>query len=113
MYTLVFTKTYERAEKKFLAKHSELVGKYKKILELLELNPTHPNLKLHGLGGKLEGRFAVNITHSYRITLRFAKPEKKEKLTVKDKDASEDDAEDNTPTKIILLHVGSHDDVYR
>jgi mRNA-degrading endonuclease YafQ of YafQ-DinJ toxin-antitoxin module len=115
MYTLVFTKTYERAEKKFLGKHPELVERYKKILELLELNPTHPSLKLHDLGGKLEGRFAVHITHSYRLTLSFAKREKKDEPKTKAKNSRKNEVktEDEIPTEIILLYVGSYDEVYR
>jgi mRNA-degrading endonuclease YafQ of YafQ-DinJ toxin-antitoxin module len=106
MYTLVFTKTYERAEKKFLGKHPELVERYKKVLELLELEPEHATLKLHGLGGKLEGVFAVHLTHSYRITLSFVRPEPKKK-------SKDDKQQDKTEGEIIFLYIGSHDEVYR
>lgn len=114
MYTLVFTRTYERAEKKFWGKHPELVERYKKILELLELEPTHPTLKLHGLGGNLEGVYAVHLTHSYRITLSFVKPKTQKKA--KSKNQVEDEAEnkeDKTEGDIVLLYIGSHDEVYR
>ncbi len=49
------------------------------------------HLKCHRLGGKLEGVQAVSITDSYRITLTIAISNK----------------------EIILLDVGSHDEVYR
>lgn len=109
MYQLVFTKAYERAEKKFLVKHPEIIERYKKVLELLELQPTHPNLKLHGLGGKLEGVFAVHITHSYRISLSFVKSEgsKETKDKLKKSELNKSEGE------IILLYIGSHDEVYR
>jgi mRNA-degrading endonuclease YafQ of YafQ-DinJ toxin-antitoxin module len=87
---LVFTPTFERAERRFLGKHPELVERYKNVLRLLELQPDHPRLKLHAHGGRLSGRHAVSITHGYRIILNF----------------SGDD-------EVVLLAVGSHDEVYR
>jgi mRNA-degrading endonuclease YafQ of YafQ-DinJ toxin-antitoxin module len=109
MYQLVFTKTYERAEKKFLAKHPEIIERYKKVLELLELQPSHPNLKLHGLGGKLEGIFAVHITHSYRISLSFVKTEDSKETSDKSKKSGQKKLEG----EIVLLYIGSHDEVFR
>lgn len=91
MYNLIFTQTYERAEKRFLKKHPELIKRYKNVLRLLELEPDHPSLKLHSLSGKFAGKHAVSVTFSYRIMLSFAKLE----------------------DEIVLLSVGSHDEVYR
>ena len=54
MYKLIFTETYLRREKKFLKEHPELIGRYKKVLRLLELNPAHPSLRLHKLSGKFK-----------------------------------------------------------
>ncbi|MEJ2333844.1 MAG: hypothetical protein P8Y08_13855 [Desulfobulbaceae bacterium] len=59
-------------------------------LELVEINPFHPSLRLHPLKGRLAGLHAVSISISYRITLEFIIQEK----------------------KIILVHVGSHEEVY-
>ena len=50
-----------------------------------------PHHAYHHLGGKLKGVQAISITDSYRITLTVA---------ISDKE-------------IILLDVGSHDEVYR
>jgi mRNA-degrading endonuclease YafQ of YafQ-DinJ toxin-antitoxin module len=111
MRRLVFTKTYERAEKKFLSKHPDLIERYKKILELLELEPTHPSLKLHGLGGKLEGVYAVHITHSYRIALSFMRHEVNKKDSNKNKSPDKNKAKPED--EIVLLYIGSHDEVYR
>jgi addiction module RelE/StbE family toxin len=86
-YKLIFTETYLKKEKKFLKKHPELVERYKKVLRLLELNPKHPSLRLHKLKGKLDGKYSVSITMSYRIILTFAVTEK----------------------GIVLIDVGSHD----
>jgi addiction module RelE/StbE family toxin len=57
----------------------------------LEADPFQPHLRYHALGGKLKGFKAVSITHSYRIVLT---------VEVTDKE-------------VILLDVGSHDEVYR
>jgi len=90
VYKLIFTETYEKREKKFLKRHPELIERYKKILRLLEFDPEHPSLSLHKLKGKFAGKYAVYITRSYRILLTFAVTEK----------------------GIILLDVGSHEEVY-
>jgi len=86
-YKLIFTESYLKRERKFLKRHPELVERYKKILRLLELNPSHPSLRLHKLKGKLEGKYSVSITMSYRIILTFAVTEK----------------------GIVLIDIGSHD----
>jgi len=80
-----------RSAKKFLHKHPELRGRLTILIDGLRFDPFQPHLKLHSLGGKLEGIFAASITYSYRVTLSL-------KIT---------------ENEIILLDIGSHDDVYR
>ncbi len=89
-YKLVYPKSYIKKASKFLRRHLQLTGQYKKTLELLELNPHHPSLRLHGLGGKLEALHSVSINMSYRIVLE---------LIITDKE-------------IILVDVGDHGQVY-
>jgi len=89
-YTLVFTEQYNRRALRFIKRHPELRSQYLKTLQLLELNPSHPSLRLHALKGKLKPLQSVSINMSYRITLE---------LLVTDKD-------------IILVNIGSHEDVY-
>lgn len=91
MFKLIFTKTYELRAKRFLQRHPEVQGQYKKVLELLELNPFHPSLRLHKVTTNGEEIYSVSINISYRITLDFYFDEK----------------------KIILINIGSHDQVYR
>ncbi|MBC8414758.1 type II toxin-antitoxin system RelE/ParE family toxin [bacterium] len=91
MYELVTTRHFMRSAKKFLRKHPDLRGRFAMLIDGLIDDPFQPHLKLHSLGGKLEGIFAVSITHSYRLTLTL-------KITEKE---------------IILLDIGSHDNVYR
>ena len=89
-FTLVFTDSYNRRAAKWLKKHPTLRPQYLKTLQLLELNPYHPSLRLHALQGRLQGIQAVSINLSYRITLEL----------LIDKN------------EIILLNVGDHDAVY-
>ncbi len=90
-HKLVFTASYTRRARRFLRRHPELRGQYRKTLELLEINPGHPALRLHKLKGTLSGLHSVSINLSYRITIEFL-------------------VEGNT---IIPVNVGRHDDVYR
>jgi mRNA-degrading endonuclease YafQ of YafQ-DinJ toxin-antitoxin module len=89
-YQLIYTDSYNKRAKKFLRKHPEIHNQYRKILQLLELNPFHPSLRLHGLEGRLKGLSSVSVNMSYRIVLE---------LEIK-KD------------EIVLINVGRHDYVY-
>ena len=89
-YRLVFTHAYTRRAARFLKRHPDLPGRYRKTLQLLELNPFHPSLRLHKLKGPLDGLHSVSIDVSYRITIEFL-------------------IEGNT---IIPVDIGSHDDIY-
>jgi addiction module RelE/StbE family toxin len=91
MYTLVWTAHFTRAAKKFTKRHPELKKKVASILRDLEKDPFQPHLDYHHLGGKQAGIQAVSITDSYRITMTVI----------------------ITKKEIILLDIGSHDEVYR
>lgn len=90
-YRLVYPNSYLKRAKQFLKKHPEIRGQYQKTLELLELNPHHPSLRLHRLQGRLASLSSVSINMSYRILLE---------ILIQDND-------------IILIDVGHHDQVYR
>ena len=89
-YKLLFTKNYEKIERRFLKRHPDLLDRYHKTLVLLEHDPFHPALRLHPLKGRLSGLHAVSINLQYRITLE---------LEIREKE-------------IILVSVGSHGEVY-
>ena len=89
-YEIVFTEAYTRRAIRFLRNHPELRAQYQKTLELLELNPRHPSLRLHKLSGRLAGLHSISINMSYRITLEFL---------------IEGD-------RILPINVGKHEDVY-
>ena len=91
MYSLVSTAHFDRRALKFTRAHPELKKPLAKVLKNLESNPFQPSLRLHPLSGELEGLHAVSVTYAYRITLT---------LRV-------------TKNEIVLLDIGSHDEVYR
>jgi mRNA-degrading endonuclease YafQ of YafQ-DinJ toxin-antitoxin module len=89
-FKLVITEAYLHRAVRFIRRHPELRMQYAKTLALLEANPHHPSLRLHGLSGRLAGLYSVSINLSYRITLE---------LLIQDQ-------------RIILINVGDHDAVY-
>lgn len=89
-YTLVFTDQYTRRAARFLKRHPDLRQQYLKTLQLLEINPSHPSLRLHALSGRLTGLHSVSISLSYRITIEFL----------------------IQGNEIIPINVGDHDAVY-
>ena len=67
-YTLIYPDSYIRRARKFLSKHPEIHSQYRKTLELLELNPYHPSLRLHSLQRSFK-RFILNI-NQYELSDR-------------------------------------------
>ena len=90
MYKLIESKKYRKRVIKFLKKHPEMLPKYEKTIFLLTSNPFHPSLRLHKLKGELSEYYSVSIDMDYRIILDFIIVEK----------------------EIILIDIGSHDEVY-
>ena len=89
-YTLIYPESYIRRARKFLRKHPEIHNQYRKTLELLELDPYHPSLRLHSLEGRLRGLSSVSINRSYRIVLE---------LEIREEE-------------IMLVNIGDHGQVY-
>lgn len=90
-FKLSYTESYLKRAKRFAKQHPELKEQYRKTLMLLESDPYHPSLRLHPLKGKLQQLHSISINLSYRITIEMI-------------------ISDN---EIILVNVGSHEDVYR
>ena len=89
-YKLIYPGSYIKRARKFLNKHPEIHSQYRKTLELLELNPYHPSLRLRSLQGRMNGLSSVSINISYRIVLELI---------------IEGD-------EILLVNIGKHDQVY-
>jgi mRNA-degrading endonuclease YafQ of YafQ-DinJ toxin-antitoxin module len=90
MFTITTPQQFLRQARKFFKKHPDLKLRFGKLLADLQRDPFQPHLELHPLTGKLAGCHAVTY-HSYRITLTLF----------------------ITEQEIILLDIGSHDEVYR
>ena len=90
MYKLIYTFSYEEKAKKFLKKHPNIKNQYKKTLELLEINPYHPSLRLHQFKTSSFKGCSVSINLSYRISIEFLVTEK----------------------EIILINIGDHQEIY-
>jgi len=91
VYVIVASNYFLRSAKKFFKKHPELRERFATIVDDLKRDPFQPHLGLHGLGGKMKDIQAVSLTEGYRITLTVM-------ITAKE---------------IVLLDIGSHDEVYR
>lgn len=90
-YTLIWTALFERMARRFLRKNPDLKSEFEQIIRQLEIDPAAPRLKLHPLKGKHKGKHAVSITYSHRIVLVLKVSQK----------------------EVILLYIGTHDEVYR
>lgn len=90
-FALVWTESFARTARRFLRRHPDLDGVLADVLRQLETDPHAPRLRLHALHGRHLGTQAVSLTYEYRIVLvvRF------------------------TPKEIVLLDIGTHDEVYR
>ena len=90
MFKILYSYTYEEKVKRFLKKHPELLKQYKKTIELLELNPYHPSLRLHQFKTSSFQGHSISINLSYRISLEFIITEK----------------------EILLINIGDHQEIY-
>jgi addiction module RelE/StbE family toxin len=91
MPELLRTPQFERRLQRFMRLHPNLRQRLADTLRALADDPFQPRLGLHALAGDLEGLYAVRVTFSYRL------------LFLLDVDENE----------ITLIHVGSHDELYR
>ncbi|WP_027714838.1 type II toxin-antitoxin system mRNA interferase toxin, RelE/StbE family [Desulfuromonas sp. TF] len=91
MFTITTPQQFLRQVRKFFKKHPDLKPRFAKVLADLQRDPSQHHLELHPLTGKLAGCHAVSLTYSYRITLTLY----------------------ITEQEIVLLDIGSHDEVYR
>jgi addiction module RelE/StbE family toxin len=84
------TNYYLKAERKFFKKHQNLLDKYGEVLKDLRNDPFTSSLKTHKLKGNFGKYHSCSLTHEYRIV-----------LTLKIVD-----------DEIILVNIGTHDEVY-
>ena len=90
MFSLEAGAGFERRLRRFRRRHPELELRLRRLLQDLQEDPFQPRLRLHALGGELTGVNAVWLNYQYRVTLTL----------------------DTEAEVIILLDIGSHDEVY-
>ena len=94
MRTLVWSASFKRAFKQLARQHPQLRNKAQRILQQLSDDPFQATLRTHKLKGKLTGCWACSVDYDIRIVFDF----------VKNSESTEDE--------ILLLTIGSHDEVY-
>ena len=92
---LVSSKAFEKSYKKFTGKNSALKNSIGKALQKLQQNPYEQSLRTHKLSGNLAAYLACSCGYDYRIIFTI------------EKDLTNPDLEN-----ILLLDIGTHDDVY-
>ena len=89
-YQILITNEYLKKLKRFIKKHPDMLDRYAKTIEILEVNPHHPSLRLHKLKGSIGEYHSISINLEYRVIIDFI---------IRDKE-------------IIPIDIGSHDEVY-
>jgi mRNA-degrading endonuclease YafQ of YafQ-DinJ toxin-antitoxin module len=91
VFTIVTPERFLRQARGFFKQHPDLKPRFAKLVTDLQNDPFAPNIRMHPLKGQLAGCHTVRLTYSYCVTLTLA---------ILDKE-------------IVLLDIGSHDEVYR
>jgi addiction module RelE/StbE family toxin len=94
MRTIIWSRTFLRAYRRFIRKHPEQRAEIEKTFRLLAEDPLSPQLKTHKLKGKLLGAWACSAGYDLRIIFDF----------VREGGKKEED--------IFLIEIGTHDEVY-
>jgi mRNA-degrading endonuclease YafQ of YafQ-DinJ toxin-antitoxin module len=92
---LVLTKPFEKSFKKFAGSNQPLKTSIQHALAKLKHDAFDPSLKTHKLGGKMAALLACSCGYDCRIIFDIRK-----------------DKDNPTIENIVLLDVGTHDDVY-
>jgi addiction module RelE/StbE family toxin len=89
MIKLAWNKNFEKSLKKYIKKHPEKETKIRDKLKLFTKEPFSPELRNHGLSGKLKDLRAIVLEYDCRIVFKFV---------------DEDTA--------LLVNIGTHKEVY-
>ncbi len=80
---------FKKSFKKRIANNSKLKKQFQKRIDMFRQNPQHPLLKNHSLIGEKKGYWSFSVTGDIRVIYKK-----------------------NSPNKVVLLDVGSHNQVY-
>jgi mRNA interferase YafQ len=87
--------SFKRSFKRLTRKNPQLQDKILEVLELLSIDPFVPSLKSHKLAGKLDGLWSCSVAYDCRIIFALRT------------DTT------NGEILIVLVDIGSHDEVYQ
>jgi len=90
---LIFSKTFERAYKKFIRKYPKDIIKIQNVIRQISENHLDKSLGVHKLSGKLFGLLACSCGFDCRIVFSI-------------------ETDSNMDKFILLLDIGTHDEVY-
>lgn len=91
---IVWSSGFNRSFRKITKKNPQLKNRIFNVLRLLGDDPFTPSLKSHKLGGDLAGLWSCSVASDCRIIFNFSEDEELLEMV------------------ILLVDVGSHDDVY-
>jgi addiction module RelE/StbE family toxin len=91
---LVWSAGFVRKFKRLIKKNPQMRSQVEKVLHLLREDPFDSSLRTHKLKGDLDGVWSCSVDYDNRILFEF----------VNNSESGEED--------ILLLTLGSHDDVY-
>lgn len=94
MMKIVWSSGFKRSFKKIVKKNPQLKERITEVIILLAEDPFIPSLKSHKLGGNLAGLWSRSVAYDCRIIFSFS------------------DDEEILEIFILLVNIGSHDDVY-
>lgn len=83
---LVICQRFDQDLKRLIKNNRQYQNKVRKTLKLLNINPVHPSLRLHKLGG--QNNYSISVDMSVRIIIHFEEE------------------------MVFLLRIGRHEQVY-
>jgi addiction module RelE/StbE family toxin len=81
---------FKRVYKKRIKDNPELRKLFWEAIEIFDTDPYHLALKTHPLRDRLEGKWAFSVDSDYRVVFHFV-----------------------TENEVVLLNIGTHQQVYR
>jgi mRNA interferase YafQ len=94
MMEVVWSSGFKRSFKKITKKNPQLKDRIVEVLILLAADPFTPSLKSHKLCGNLAGLWSCSVAYDCRIVFNFSEDEQLPEIF------------------ILLIDIGSHDEVY-
>jgi Txe/YoeB family toxin of toxin-antitoxin system len=91
MAELIWDDRFKKIYRKWVRQHPELKAQFARKIVQFETDPFHPALKTHALSGVLNGLWSFRITYEHRLVFAFI---------------------DESRMKVLLVDVGSHEEVY-